>query len=68
MFPAEEAARIAVDTVKKYLDEQETRYSEVSSYIGASHASGSDAYKGIEKVIFNVFSDRDLNIYRSILD
>jgi O-acetyl-ADP-ribose deacetylase (regulator of RNase III) len=67
MFPAEEAASIAVDTVKKYLDEQDRRYSEVSSYIGASHASGGGTYRGIEKVIFNVFSDRDRNIYESIL-
>jgi O-acetyl-ADP-ribose deacetylase (regulator of RNase III) len=77
MFPAEEAARIAVDTVKKYLDEQASRCSEVSSYIGTAHAADNsgggeadpdrDSYKGIEKVIFNVFSDRDRNIYEGIL-
>ena len=77
MFPAEEAARIAVDTVKKYLDEQESRCSEVSSYIGTAHTADNsgggeagpdrDSYKGIEKVIFNVFSDRDRNIYEGIL-
>lgn len=70
MFPAEEAARIAVDTVRKYLDEQDRRYSEVSSYIGsgAGKNAGGDTYKGIEKVIFNVFSDRDRQIYENILE
>lgn len=67
MFPGEEAARIAVDTVRSYLDEMADRYSEVGSFIGSS---GTDrtAYRGIEKVIFNVFSDRDRNIYEGILD
>ena len=70
MFPAEEAARIAVETVRKYLDEQDRRYSEVSSYIGsgAGKNAGGDTYKGIEKVIFNVFSDRDRQIYENILE
>jgi O-acetyl-ADP-ribose deacetylase (regulator of RNase III) len=70
MFPAEEAARIAVETVRKYLDEQDRRYSEVSSYIGsgAGQNAGGDTYKGIEKVIFNVFSDRDRQIYENILE
>lgn len=70
MFPGEEAARIAVDTVRKFLDEQDSRYSEVSSYIGASEGARADegeAYRGIEKVIFNVFSDRDRRIYEQIL-
>lgn len=70
MFPAEEAAHIAVETVRKYLDEQDRRYSEVSSYIGsgAGKNAGGDTYKGIEKVIFNVFSDRDRQIYENILE
>ena len=70
MFPAEEAARIAVETVRKYLDEQDRRYSEVSSYIGsgAGQNAGGNTYKGIEKVIFNVFSDRDRKIYENILE
>lgn len=70
MFPAEEAAHIAVETVRDYLDEQDRRYSEVSSYIGsgAGQAAGGDTYKGIEKVIFNVFSDRDRQIYENILE
>lgn len=70
MFPAEEAAHIAVETVREYLDEQDRRYSEVSSYIGsgAGQAAGGDTYKGIEKVIFNVFSDRDRQIYENILE
>lgn len=70
MFPAEEAAHIAVETVREYLDEQDRRYSEVSSYIGsgAGQTAGGDTYKGIEKVIFNVFSDRDRQIYENILE
>ena len=70
MFPAEEAAHIAVETVRDYLDEQDRRYSEVSSYIGsgAGQAAGGDTYKGIVKVIFNVFSDRDRQIYEYILE
>lgn len=60
MFPGEEAARIAVDTVKSFLDEQAQHYSEISSYIGEN-------YRGIEKVIFNVFSDRDRMIYERLL-
>lgn len=44
-FPQRRAAEIAVDTVKKYLD-QDSR---------------------IQKVIFNVFKDEDLNIYRELL-
>lgn len=47
MFPAEEAARIAVDTVTEYLDERDG--------------------KGVEKVIFDVFSDRDRAIYERLL-
>jgi len=72
MFPAKEAADIAVETVRSYLDEQEQRYSEIGSMIGA--ASGSDSseerslYKGVQRVIFNVFSDRDLAIYEEILE
>ena len=61
MFPAQEAAKIAVDTVRSFLDEQEARNSEIGSYLNT------DTYKGIEKVIFNVFSDRDLEIYENIL-
>lgn len=56
MFPAEEAAKIAVDTVIEYLDEQEQRY------------TNNDEYNGIEKVIFDVFSDRDKAIYDSLLN
>lgn len=72
MFPAKEAADIAVETVRSYLDEQEQRYSEIGSMIG--EASGSDSseerslYKGVQRVIFNVFSDRDLAIYEEILE
>ena len=62
MFPAEEAARIAVDTVRDYLDAQAVKYGEVSSMI-----SGERSYKGVERVIFNVFSDRDRRIYEEIL-
>lgn len=65
MFPADKAARIAVRTVKEYLDEQEGRYGEIGSYIGKDT---DDGYRGIEKVIFNVFSDRDLHIYERILE
>ena len=64
MFPADEAARIAVDTVREYLDTQEARYSEIGTYIGTQDSS---SYRGIEKVIFNVFSDRDRMIYERIL-
>lgn len=45
-FPAEEAARIAVKTVRDWLD---------------SHDSS------IDKVIFNVFGNRDKEIYEKIL-
>ena len=57
MFPAEEAARIAVATVKGYLDEQAERY------------AGEDpsSYRGVERVVFNVFSDKDRHIYERIL-
>lgn len=65
MFPAEEAARIAVDTVRDCLDSQAERYSEIGSYIGSEDGS---EYRGIEKVIFNVFSDRDRTIYENILN
>ena len=64
MFPADEAARIAVDTVREYLDAQDARYSEIGNYIGSQDGS---SYRGIEKVIFNVFSDRDRMIYENIL-
>lgn len=47
MFPAEEAAEIAVAAVREYLD---------------SHPDGS-----VQKVIFDVFSDRDKAIYDNIL-
>lgn len=73
MFPAEEAARIAVSTVKDFLDDQEKRYSEIGSMITASAGNGTPAsegiglYKGIRRVIFNVFSDRDKAIYENIL-
>ena len=67
MFPAEEAAKIAVETVKEWLDEQDARSGEIGSYIGSTGESGEDAYRGIEKVIFNVFSDRDRAIYERIL-
>lgn len=65
MFPADKAAGIAVRTVKEYLDEQDGRYGEIGSYIGKNT---DDGYRGIEKVIFNVFSDRDLHIYERILE
>ena len=45
-FPAEEAAQIAVKTVRDWLD---------------SHESS------INKVIFNVFGNRDKEIYEKIL-
>ena len=45
-FPAEEAAQIAVKTVREWLDGHES---------------------SINKVIFNVFGDRDKAIYESIL-
>jgi O-acetyl-ADP-ribose deacetylase (regulator of RNase III) len=65
MCPADKAAGIAVRTVKEYLDEQDGRYGEIGSYIGKNT---DDGYRGIEKVIFNVFSDRDLHIYERILE
>ncbi len=48
MFPAEEAAVIAVGTVREYLD---------------SHPDAS-----VKRVIFNVFGDRDRQIYENILE
>lgn len=65
MFPADKAAGIAVSTVKEFLDAQDQKACEIGSFIG-SDADGS--YRGIEKVIFNVFSDRDRLIYEKILD
>ena len=62
MFPAEEAASIAVGTVKEFLDSEEDKYSEIGSFIGKE-----EPYRGIEKVIFNVFSDRDKVIYENLL-
>ena len=44
-FPNDQAARIAVDTVKECMIK----------------------YKGIKKVVFNVFKDVDLNIYSKLL-
>lgn len=67
MFPAEAAAEIAVQTVKEYLDDQALRYSEVSSYIGSTDSGEAESYRGIEKVIFIVFSDRDRRIYEKLL-
>lgn len=46
-FPANLAAKIAVETVKNWLNE---------------HPEGS-----VKKVIFNVFGDKDLEIYKRIL-
>lgn len=45
-FPNDEAAKIAVDTVKNFLKKDER----------------------IEKVIFNVFKDLDLDIYEKLLE
>lgn len=73
MFPAEEAARIAVDTVTEYLDEQECRYANTNEHAdngGAAEFNAdreSNGYRGIEKVIFDVFSDRDKAIYEGLL-
>ena len=65
MFPADEAAHIAVETVRDYLDDQSQRYSEIGSYIGnGNHERG---YSGIRRVIFNVFKDRDRALYENIL-
>ena len=41
-FPQEKAAEIAVETVKRFLEQDDT----------------------VEQVIFNVFTDRDLELYR----
>lgn len=65
MFPAEEAAGIAVKTVVDYLDDQAKRYGEIGSYI--SSEAEKKPYRGIEKVIFNVFKDRDRDIYNNLL-
>ena len=46
MFPNQRAAKIAVETVRNWLDETGSRI----------------------KVIFNVFKDQDLDIYRELLD
>ncbi len=63
MFPPAEAAAIAVRTVRDFLDRQADRYSEIGSYLG-----GTDNYRGIEKVIFNVFKDSDRKIYEDLLN
>lgn len=65
MFPADKAARIAVSAAKEFLDEQDRSRDEISSYIGTENV---EKYDGIEKVIFNVFSDRDRHIYEKILE
>ena len=65
MFPAEEAAKIAVATVRECLDVSAEKYDEIGSFISAGGSE--EEYRGIEKVIFNVFSDRDRAIYESIL-
>ena len=62
MFPAGEAAAIATDTVRSYLNRQSDRYSEIGSYI-----DGTEPYRGIEKVIFNVFKDSDRKLYEELL-
>ena len=62
MFPAGEAAAIATDTVRSYLDRQSDRYSEIGSYI-----DGTEPYRGIERVIFNVFKDSDRKLYEDLL-
>ena len=65
MFPAEEAAEIAVETVREYLNEQDDRYSEIASFIGCEE--NEKPYRGIKRVIFNVFKDRDREIYERLL-
>ena len=65
MFPAEEAAEIAVETVREYLNEQDDRYSEIASFIGREE--NEKPYRGIKRVIFNVFKDRDREIYERLL-
>lgn len=62
MFPAEEAARIAVTTVKEYLD----AHAAIDDNAGSEDRQGSPG-SGIERVIFNVFSDRDREIYEGLL-
>lgn len=65
MFPADKAARIAVNTVREFLDEQDRRSGEIGSFIGREP---DDDYRGVEKVVFNVFSDRDRHIYEKLLN
>ena len=67
MFPPEEAAKIAVGTVKEYLDDQAERYGEIGSMITSGDGETAKVYKGVERVIFNVFSDRDRMIYEDLL-
>ena len=45
-FPQERAAEIAVETVKQFLEQDDT----------------------VEQVIFDVFTDRDLELYRRQLE
>lgn len=55
-FPAEEAARVAVDTVREWLDEHE-----------AAKESGTTHNSPILTVVFNVFLDSDEKIYKELL-
>ena len=65
MFPAQEAAEIAVKTVRDFLDDEAERYGEIGSYLRSE--GNMSPYRGIEKVIFNVFKDRDREIYEKLL-
>lgn len=56
-FPAEEAARIAVDTVREWLDEHE-----------AAKKSDTTHSSLIPTVVFNVFLDSDEKIYKELLE
>ncbi|MBE6042037.1 MAG: protein-ADP-ribose hydrolase [Clostridiales bacterium] len=66
MFPGEEASRIAVQTVREFLDKQDAAIAETASYL--RNTDGSTPYRGVRRVIFNVFSDRDRMLYERILE
>lgn len=54
-FPAEEAAQVAVDTVRTWLDEHETT------------KESDDPRNPVPTVVFNVFLDSDEEIYKRLL-
>ena len=64
-FPQDSAARIAVDTVRAWLDEREVSEQLVGE--AAGQADGQVAGQAAPVVVFNVFTAADEDLYRNLL-